>query len=360
MAIASFVALFGAGVLTFASPCVLPLLPMYLAVLEGPRAGSDEGAARRRLRWAGLGFALGLGLVFVVLGMGASAVASTISHHRRTAEVAAGVLMLLFGAKLLGLVRLPWLEREARPLLSRVPGMGGFGGGALLGSAFAIGWTPCVGPVLGAALTYAATSTANPLVAGAMLAAYALGLAAPLVAASFAASHLLVLTRRLRAYTPVTQKAAGLLMVAMGLHLASDRWSMFAPSASTTPTCSFSTTACAAAPTEPPRLTAKMDQLPQGPALVEFVSAYCTVCKRMHPIVSELEQRCAEGLVTRVSVDDKDGRSLADHYGVKLLPTFVTIDASGSEVHRIVGEQTRQQLMLALSEIRGAPCDARL
>jgi thiol-disulfide isomerase/thioredoxin len=80
----------------------------------------------------------------------------------------------------------------------------------------------------------------------------------------------------------------------------------------------------------------------------------------MHPIISELEQLCPSGLISRVSVDHATGRSLAQHYGVTLVPTFVSIDAEGREVERIVGEQPKQRLLLALSEINGAPCDAQL
>src|SRR5512145_643997 len=126
MALGPLLALFGAGLLTFASPCVLPLLPMYLAVLAGAQSsGGNEAHAKRRLRLAGLGFAVGLSAVFVALGIGASTVAATLVEYRRPMGIAAGLLMLLFGAKLLGILRIPWLDREARPLLSRVPNVGG-------------------------------------------------------------------------------------------------------------------------------------------------------------------------------------------------------------------------------------------
>lgn len=363
MTIAPLLALFGAGLLTFASPCVLPLLPMYLAVLAGAQsAGGDEGQSKRRLRLAGLGFSVGLSSVFVALGMGASAIASTLVEYRQPLGIAAGFLMLLLGAKLLGVLRIPWLDREARPFFSRVPNVGGFGGGVLFGAAFAVGWTPCVGPVLGAALTYAATTSANPYAAGAMLAAYALGLSAPLLAASFAASRLLVLTKRLRQYTPVMQRATGALLVGVGALLATGTLSVFTPSTETGSGCATASTAaaCETQPGASPAAADNIEGLPRGPAMVEFISGQCTACKKMHPIVSELEQRCPSGLITRVSVDNAGGRSLAEHYGVTLVPTFVSIDAEGREVERIVGEQPKQRLVLALNEINGAPCDATL
>ncbi|HEY5962044.1 MAG TPA: cytochrome c biogenesis protein CcdA [Polyangiaceae bacterium] len=365
MGIASYLALYGAGLLTFASPCVLPLLPMYLAVLAGARAsGDDEPRAKQQLRRAGVGFAIGLSCVFIVLGMGASAAAASLVHHRRGIELGAGLLMVLFGAKLLGLLRVPWLDREARPLLARVPNAGGFSGGILFGAAFAVGWTPCVGPVLGAALTYAATRSANPLVAGTMLAAYAAGLATPLLIASFAASRILVLTRQLRSYTPILQRGTGVALITVGAlvathHSPPNQSSSSAPVAA----CESSAKACATgAKAQAGRAaeSASLEQLPRGPAMVEFVSGHCSVCKRMHPLVAELERICPAGLIARIDVDDVSGQSVAAYYGVTLVPTFVSIDAAGGEVQRAIGEQTRQQLLLALSEIRGVPCEAAM
>ncbi|HYP88718.1 MAG TPA: cytochrome c biogenesis protein CcdA, partial [Polyangiaceae bacterium] len=110
MSITLLAALYGAGLVSFVSPCVLPLLPSYLVVL----AGADLAPGRRPWR-AGLGFVLGLSLVFVALGLGASALASTLSEYRRALMIGAGALMVLFGAKLLGALRVTLLDSEARP-----------------------------------------------------------------------------------------------------------------------------------------------------------------------------------------------------------------------------------------------------
>src|SRR4051812_19478740 len=121
MSFVSLLTLYVAGLASFLSPCVLPLVPSYLAILGG--AGASP---RGRLRRAGIGFALGLSLVFVGFGLSASAVALALGAHRRVLMVIAGVLMLLFGAKLLGVLRWRALDGEARPLLLRIPSPGGF------------------------------------------------------------------------------------------------------------------------------------------------------------------------------------------------------------------------------------------
>jgi cytochrome c-type biogenesis protein len=344
--------LYGAGLLTFASPCVLPLLPVYVGILGG--------AGENRLRRAGIGFAVGLAVVFVALGMGASLLASTLSSHRRLLLGLAGGLMVFFGLKLLGLFKS--LDGDSRPFLDRVPAPNGFFGGALFGAAFGIGWTPCVGPVLGATLTYAASSTASPWVAGMKLAVYAAGLATPLVAAAFAANRVLSWTRKLRAHTVTMQRAMGVLLVALGALLVMDRVSFLnvvtvspgkGGTASAAEPCASSATACAKVIDAPP----SAEGLKGKPRLVEFVSGTCTVCAKMHPVVEALAKRCAgDGSLLRISVDDDAGKSLASRYGVRVVPTFVSVDAAGSEVERLVGEQSSERLAQALVEVRGEGC----
>jgi cytochrome c-type biogenesis protein len=332
------------------------MMPLYLGVLTNAEATGTSGSSQRRLRLAGIGFAVGLGLVFVALGMGAHVLTQSLRGHGHWFEIGAGVLMMLFGLKLTGWLKLPWFDREARPLLSRVPNDGGFAGGLLFGAGFAIGWTPCVGPVLATTLTYAASSTASPLLAGAMLAVYALGLATPLVIAAFAASRILVWVKQLQKYTPAMQRLTGALLVAFGAYFAYGALPL--SQGQTAANCNGKTaceTKVAAAQTP-----VAIEQLPQGPALVEFVSSNCPVCKRMHSLVTELQQQCTQGLLVRINVDEPMGKKLAAHYGISMVPTFVSIDHSGGEVERIVGEQTRQRLVLALSDVRGRPCEAGL
>lgn len=365
MSLGPYIGLFTAGLLTFASPCVLPMLPLYVSVLGGAHGSAGESAHARRLRLAGLGFALGLSLIFVALGMGASALAASLAAHRRALLFGAGALMIVLGIKLLGLIRIPWLEREARPLLDRVPGSGGFLGGFLFGAAFGVGWTPCVGPVLGAALTYAASTGASPLHAGTQLGAYALGLSAPLVAAAFAAPTVLAWTRRLRAHTLLLQRGTGALLILAGGLLAGDRLDLLVPSAAAdAPTaaakpCDAPGAASCSAPDVPEG--GPIGEAPRGmPRLLEFTSDHCPVCAKMAPLLAQIERACAPaaGTVLRVDADDPRGKALMARYGVRLLPTFISVDSEGDEVERIVGEQTRERLALALGDVRGDACPA--
>ncbi|WP_437599354.1 cytochrome c biogenesis protein/redoxin [Sorangium sp. So ce590] len=367
MTLGSLLTLFGAGLLTFASPCVLPMLPVYLSALGGAGAlgGPDRAAAKRSVRLAGVGFAIGLAIVLVALGAGASAVAAALAPHRHAFTVVSGAILVLFGAKLLGVLRLPWLEREARPLLSRLPGAGGFWGGMLFGIAFAAGWTPCVGPVLGAALTYAAGAGASPLTGAIQLGAYAAGLAAPLVVAAFAGPTAVELARRLVPATPVLQRVTGALLVVLGIAFATGRLDALSPApaaavAASAPCDGGPAGACAA-----PESVVEHGDVPllEGkPRLVEFESAHCAVCERMAPLVKELEARCTKeaDTVLRIRVDDPRGQALAARYGVRFVPTFLSVDAAGQEVERAVGELPRQRLASLLGDVRGEACPPAL
>jgi cytochrome c-type biogenesis protein len=348
MMISSLLGLYGAGLLTFASPCVLPLLPLYLGVLAGASGGATPNYSR--VRWAGLGFSLGLLLVFVAVGHLAARALSVLGAEGNLLQIAAGALIVLFGVHLLGLLRLPGANRDFRPLLSRVPSVGGFFGGLLFGAAFGLGWTPCVGPVLGAALGYAASATADPWVTSALLGAYGLGLATPLVAAAFSAPRVLGLARRLMSHTQQLSRVMGALMVVGGAVYLVSVIPDNQPAA-----CESSATSCDAAPT-----TAEVDDIParrfDGPALIQFSSHDCSVCERMRPLMDELERRCDSQLVRRVDIDAPGGRALAARFNVRHLPTFLTVDQQGTETSRTIGELSRRELTLTLEALDPELC----
>jgi cytochrome c-type biogenesis protein len=202
---------FVAGVLSFLSPCVLPLVPTYLAYIGG------SGAAKRALvlRNAAL-FVLGFSLVFVAMGASASALGSILREHRAVLMIVGGVLVIAFGLVMLGVIRLPFLYRDTRRPLGADANPQTPWGAVALGSAFAFAWTPCIGPVLGAILTIAGAS--GTLTAGVgLLAVYSLGLAVPFMLAALAFEPFLRMSRGLRPYLPWFERVAGGLLVVIGI-----------------------------------------------------------------------------------------------------------------------------------------------
>jgi cytochrome c-type biogenesis protein len=217
----------GAGLLSFASPCVLPLLPAYLGYMTGLTADEIQTQRDTRTRAHVLGrsvaFVLGLSLVFAALGASASVVGRALLDHQTLLLRVAGVLVVVLGLHTLGLVRIPMLYREKR--LTFGGAEGSYLGALLLGAAFAAGWTPCIGPFLAGLLALA--SQEQTVSQGMLLLfVYGLGLGVPFVLTGLALGTSLSLLSGVRAHMHLLEIVSGLLLVGMGLLIFSDRLSL--------------------------------------------------------------------------------------------------------------------------------------
>ncbi|MDX8153386.1 cytochrome c biogenesis protein CcdA [Patulibacter brassicae] len=205
---------FAAGLLSFASPCVLPLVPGYLSVLTGNAVTSGPGTPTiRRTLGPSLLFCLSFILVFVALGLFATGIGAPLARHRTTLEVVSGVLLMMMGALYLLAPLVPRLNRSARPaaLLSRAA----TGNPALAGMAFALAWTPCTGPILGAILTAAATRSGTG--GGAfLLLFYGLGLAVPFLLAALAFERVTSAARIIRDHYRALSMVGGVILLIVG------------------------------------------------------------------------------------------------------------------------------------------------
>ncbi|HXH04367.1 MAG TPA: cytochrome c biogenesis protein CcdA [Candidatus Competibacteraceae bacterium] len=206
---------FIAGTVSFLSPCVLPLVPGYLSYIAGGAATTSlSDQPRRKALGLGLCFVLGFATVFVLLGASATALGRLVGSYRYELNLVAGALVVLFGVLMMGVIRAPWLYRERRfhPAI-----VGGKPFAAyLLGLAFGFGWTPCIGPVLGAILTLSATSAT--LADGiALLGVYALGLGIPFLMAAASIEIFVKRLRFLRRLALPLQRTAGGLMIVFGV-----------------------------------------------------------------------------------------------------------------------------------------------
>lgn len=210
---------FLAGVLSFVSPCVLPLVPPYLCFLAGVSldelTGSEgEGVPRRKVFFSALAFVLGFTTVFVLLGASASALGRIVMQYLDLFGYIAGAIIIIMGLHFLGVFRIGLLYREARMHVERRPA--GLGGAYLIGIAFAFGWTPCVGPVLAAILFVAGTE--DTVGSGAvLLAVYSLGIGLPFLAASLFAGPFMRMMKRFRHHMGKVEKTMGALLVVTGV-----------------------------------------------------------------------------------------------------------------------------------------------
>ena len=210
-----------AGLVSFLSPCVLPLVPPYLGYLGGTtldqmtgEGGEVSPAVWRRVVIASVCFVLGFTTVFVGLGAGASVLGQFIQSHRAGLSMAAGAVIILFGLHFLGLVRIPLLYQEAR-YHAEMKGASWLGA-YVIGLAFAFGWTPCVGPILATVLALAANE--NSLGAGIrLLFVYSLGLGIPFILAAVAIRPFLGFMQRFRKHLGTMEKVMGVMLIATGL-----------------------------------------------------------------------------------------------------------------------------------------------
>jgi len=212
------------GILSFLSPCVLPLVPSYLGFITG--LGVDEMTSRRRLAMThAVLFVLGFSLVFMLLGAGATALGKTLRFYQEWIARVGGVLIVGFGLYLLGVLKLGFLQMERRVHLEDKPV--GYLGTVLVGIAFGAGWTPCIGPVLGAILGLAATE-ADFQRGMVLLGAYSAGLAIPFLAAAWAVESFFDWFTRFRRYLPWVQRISGLLLIVVGVLLISGEFTRMA------------------------------------------------------------------------------------------------------------------------------------
>lgn len=208
---------FVAGLLSFLSPCVLPLIPSYVSFLTGMSL-EDLSRHRRAALFNAALFVTGFSAVFVVLGAGATALGSLFNVYQEWVARIGGILIMVFGLYLLGVFRIGWLSREARVEIRNKPV--GYLGSVLVGMAFGAGWTPCIGPILASILGLAATrgSVGEGVV---LLGAYSAGLAIPFLVAAFAVDAFLAWFHRFRKYIVWVERVSGVLLVLLGLLLVS-------------------------------------------------------------------------------------------------------------------------------------------
>jgi cytochrome c-type biogenesis protein len=238
----TLLAAFGAGILSFISPCVLPLIPGYLSYISGlslddmrgtPTASGGAAVAvtappgaRRQVILASAAFILGFTIVFVALGASASAIGRYVMARLDILGKIAGAIVIIFGLHTMGVLRIEWLYQEKRVQTSQQRPES-FIGAALVGMAFAFGWTPCLGPILAGILAVAATQdTVSDGVR--LLFAYSLGLGVPFFATALAINRFFAAFARIRRHYHKIELVSGALLVAIGVLIFTDRFTVIA------------------------------------------------------------------------------------------------------------------------------------
>jgi cytochrome c-type biogenesis protein len=389
----SIFAVFGAGVLTFLSPCVLPLIPVYLGILAGSQ--SDDAARGKFAAVAAtLLFALGFTLVFSMMGLSATVLGRALVKHKLLFQQLGGVVIMLLGLRFMGYLKIPFMEGDGGSgMSSRLKTRFHYVNVFVLGVFFAFAWTPCIGSVLGAVLTWTSLTTTSPLEGMAYLTFYGLGFAVPLLVVSAFAGPALVALKKARRFIPVFERTTGILMVIIGLALTTDQVGLIDSAFPQSPGSAFmeipadpsgsESTGQDAQPGGPETLSlagqdgsaaascdgstipdgskassCDADAQPGQPAMIKFFSPNCAICRQMIPTVNMLKHECRNRAVQFREVDvlSPEGRMLARNYGIRGIPVFLFIDDEGREVSRLVGFQQLATLEQAMTVLTGENC----
>lgn len=383
-----------AGLLSFFSPCVLPLIPVYVGMLAGDAEAAARGvsgrANRLRLLANALAFVLGISFVFVALGIGAGLLGSLLNNAYLTCAL--GLLVFVFGLQTAGLIHIPLLERQVKAEV-KGPRKGKVATSFLLGLAFSFGWTPCVGPILGTILALAADQGGVAASAGLLL-VYSLGLCVPFLVIALASDLLLKRVRKLNRFLPAIQRAGGALIAVMGL------WMVFSQvgalvGANRPTVTDVNLTEVKAGDADVSGVSSawknvvltdlsgekhRLSELKGTPVYLEFWGSWCSSCVQdlgqMQEVWREHEQ-AGDVLVTSVvvpgfygerSVDeflawaeqegveapvymDTNG-SLSAYLGVAAFPTSVFINSDGTIARIRVGAIERDELERLLAELQ--------
>ncbi|HEY1866942.1 MAG TPA: cytochrome c biogenesis protein CcdA [Candidatus Cybelea sp.] len=213
---------FLAGLVSFVSPCVLPLVPAYLSLLTGESVEDlkAETAAQARVQTLAhaVAFVLGFSLIFIALGLSASAIGGTLNANRSLIAQIGGVIVVLLGLHMMGMIRIPLLMMDKRLRVNR--DRASFWTSGLVGVAFAAGWSPCIGPILAGILAIASQQHSGE--AAVLLAFYSLGLAVPFLAVAGAIGAVLPLLHRIKPSLRAIEFGAGVFLIAVGLVLVND------------------------------------------------------------------------------------------------------------------------------------------
>jgi cytochrome c-type biogenesis protein len=237
----SLLAAFGAGLLSFISPCVLPLIPGYLSYISGLSLDDMRGASvagggtavavarpsgvRRQVVLSSLAFIVGFSLVFISLGAAASAIGQFLAERQALFNRIAGAVIVIFGLHTMGVLRIEWLYQEKRVHTSRKPA--GFIGAGLVGVAFAFGWTPCIGPILAGILALAGSQ--ETVAKGVrLLAVYSLGLGVPFLATALMIDRFFSAMGKIRRYYHTIEIVSGVLLVVIGLLIFTNKFTVIA------------------------------------------------------------------------------------------------------------------------------------
>ncbi|MCX7958175.1 MAG: thiol:disulfide interchange protein DsbD [Deltaproteobacteria bacterium] len=329
--------IFFGGIATVFTPCILPVLPVYLGIFTGSAANSV--ARRFNVFFQTLYFGAGFTLIFTGMGLSAATLSNIITSNKSFITFAGAIIIIFMGFVFSGTIKINILMREYRLGENIVKGNGVFAS-FFSGVVFAAGWSPCAGPVLGSVLTYVALKSTGVIKGGAMMAIYSLGILTPFLILSLLTDKLLPKIRQTYRYLPIIQKTGGVLLIIGGLILISSEFH-YIKSVFTTK--------------ERAELSEKYP-VSGSPRMLFVFSRDCPECKKLHSIMPRIRDDCKGMQIEINEIYVEDEPVVRQKLGINTYPTIILFDAKGSEVKRVFGSRNLTDLRVAAASLINQKC----
>ena len=325
-----------AGILSFFSPCVLPIIPVYFyAMLD------DNNYSRKRMLLRGSLFCLGFIMIFVIMGLGAGSLSSIIVKHKALINLIAAMIIFVLALDFLGFINIPILQKTYTPRYSKIkttlPLLNAF----LLGLIFAITWSPCIGAILGGILTYVSAVSGGAAKGAYYLFIYGLGVSTPLLLASLSFEKLKGFSSRNVFFIKAVKKILGLVLIAFSLTLFNQVLKL------------------ADIENKKELQVASTILIPDKlPVFLTLTEDGCKSCKHDHLIIEQLKTSCGNKTIEfrEVNISKPNYAYIALELGILGTPTHIIIDKDGQELIRYSGEQTIETLNEAIKKVTKKSC----
>lgn len=314
----TYLSIYLAGILSFLSPCILPIIPVYFSILSGTG----------KLIYKALLFCLGFSLIFALMGGGASALGSFVQANKASINIVAGVILTLIGLKFLNFIQIPLLDKSysinTNKFKTRFELLNAF----IIGVLFAVTWSPCIGAVLGGILTYVSAVGSSVSSGAVKLFIYGVGISTPLIISVFFYQRLNKFYKNSPYFFDMVQKLIGFVILLFAINLFSNVV-MLSKNANTNLSA-----------VDKVMIPSKL------PLFISFVSASCEDCETMKPVIEKLEKACGNKIIEfrTVDLDDHQFEYLAYQQGIFGTPTYLILDNNGKEKQRLFGIQRLEDI----------------
>lgn len=326
----TYLSIYFAGILSFLSPCILPIIPVYFAILSG----------KGKLLSKALLFCLGFSLIFALMGGGAGALGSFIQINKVSVNLIAGVILTLIGLKFLNVIQIPLLDKsysiDSNKFKTKFELLNAF----IIGVLFAVTWSPCIGAVLGGVLTYVSVE-GHGVVAGAVkLFIYGIGISTPLIICVFFYQRLNNFYKNSPYFFDMVKKLLGLIILLFAINL-------------------FSNVVMLSKTAHSSLNAVDKIMIPNKlPLFISFISASCEDCVTMKPIIENFKKACGGKILEfrTVDLDEHQFEYLAYQQGIFGTPTYLILDSNGKEAQRLFGPQNSDKINKTIKISTGYNC----